>query len=230
MQSYSSSNSYSQLALLVVVLVAATAATVTDAFVVVSPSSASRTSSRTSSSLFMAGFGAAKQKKEKKLKPKQQYDRYWDFKSSERVRVAVRVVESSAPAADAVVATAQQQWYEIGAVKSKDNAYTEPAVIRHRALMAEHARRMFPLQILANDVLEWGYTTMQGDDVLDESWVVAAVVVGDEELPKRLDRLIGFQGLDDPTGFYEAFANVAEMLDHNTVPGFESMMETRRQV
>ena len=170
--------------------------------------------------LSMAGFGggggggASKTKKTKsdnaknnapkKLKPRQQWDRFLgdDLKDADPVRVAVRVVLGKD--------SSKSKWFEVGAVKSKDNAYTEAAVIRHRMLMADHARRMFPLQILAKDSLEWGYTTAAADYKQDGTlaggnnddtteWTIAGKV---EQMPEDIDKMIGFKGLPDPSGFY----------------------------
>lgn len=84
-----------------------------------------------STSLFAGGFGGggakgkkAKKAKEIKLKPKQQWDRYQEFKRENKVRVAVKCEDSD-------------EWLEVGRVKSKDNANTVIAVARQRALIAE---------------------------------------------------------------------------------------------
>eukprot|EP00545_Synedropsis_sp_CCMP1620_P007664 CAMPEP_0119013778 /NCGR_PEP_ID=MMETSP1176-20130426/8936_1 /TAXON_ID=265551 /ORGANISM="Synedropsis recta cf, Strain CCMP1620" /LENGTH=226 /DNA_ID=CAMNT_0006966895 /DNA_START=90 /DNA_END=770 /DNA_ORIENTATION=+ len=178
------------------------------------------------SALQMAGFGAAAPKKGKgtkkkdiKLKPKPQWDRYVgdDLKASDSVRVAVRVVESTAPTgADNDVC-----WFEVGAVKSKENAHTEAAVIRHRLLIADHARRMFPLKILANDKLEWGYSTAEQQEGDDEDAVVDWIVAGKvEDMPDDIDKLIGFQGLADPSGFYAFSKGLA---DTSTTASFNNM-------
>jgi hypothetical protein len=63
--------------------------------------------------------------KEKKLKPKQQWDRYVELKKATKVPVAARVGASDG------------EWLVVGSVKSKDNAYTKIAVVRQRALIAE---------------------------------------------------------------------------------------------
>jgi hypothetical protein len=80
-----------------------------------------------SSPLMMAGFGASKEplKKEIKLKPKAQCDRYASLKKELIVRVAVRVVRDG------------EDWLEVGRVRSKDNQYTEIAVARQRAIIAD---------------------------------------------------------------------------------------------
>jgi hypothetical protein len=203
-------------------------ATTTNAFTVVNPRSASA-SSRTAP-LGMAGFGTAPKKKGgkkkdvKQLKPKQQWDRYTgDLKSCDSIRVAVRIVESSSPVAETIVDL--NEWYEVGAVKSKDNAYTEAAVIRHRVLMAEHARRIFPTTILANDKLEWGYTTATATATADTTTdttttTVDWTVVGKVDMPEGIEKLIGFQGNADPTGFY---ARKAQVMSDNSSSGFQNM-------
>jgi hypothetical protein len=151
----------------------------------------------TSTSIYMAGFGGAAKKgsKKKELKPKTQWDRYTDLKTTS-VSVAVRVMDTS-------------EWFPVGAVRSQDDAHTEAAVIRHRVLITDHARRMFPIQILAKDKVEFAF--MQG-----EEWVVAGKV----DMPDDIDKRIGFVGLADPSGFY---ARSRKMLSDNTVSGFDSM-------
>eukprot|EP00545_Synedropsis_sp_CCMP1620_P008360 CAMPEP_0119003676 /NCGR_PEP_ID=MMETSP1176-20130426/707_1 /TAXON_ID=265551 /ORGANISM="Synedropsis recta cf, Strain CCMP1620" /LENGTH=222 /DNA_ID=CAMNT_0006955297 /DNA_START=52 /DNA_END=720 /DNA_ORIENTATION=+ len=215
---------------LLILLIAASKA---DAFIPLAaqrPATVSTTSSSTSA-LQMAGFGAGAPKKggkkgtkkrDIKLKATRQWKQYIALPLSERIRVAVRVVESTAPTgADNDVC-----WFEVGAVKSKEDAHTEAAVIRHRLVMADHARRMFPLKILAKDKLEWGYSTEQGEDVME--WVVAdgkQMGGGDSMDNDDVDKLIGFQGLADPTGFYDS---TKEVKDTSIDAGFESIMATRR--
>ena len=71
------------------------------------------------------GFGGAgsTDKKESKLKPKQQWDRYIALKKESAVRVAVKVGTDA--------------WLEVGCIKSQDSSMTEIAVARQRALIAE---------------------------------------------------------------------------------------------
>ena len=72
--------------------------------------------------LHMAGFGARDKKPEPKIKPKAQWDRYTDMKKEPIVRVAIKKGD---------------EWLEVGRVRSKGNAYTEIAVARQRALIAD---------------------------------------------------------------------------------------------
>ena len=84
-----------------------------------------RASSAYSLLICHAGFGASdskSKKKEAKLKPKQMWDRYLDLKKEDKVPVGVRV---------------NDEWFDVGAVKSKNNKYTEIAVARQRGLLAE---------------------------------------------------------------------------------------------
>ncbi|KAL7536009.1 hypothetical protein ACHAXR_006866 [Thalassiosira sp. AJA248-18] len=144
--------------------------------------------------LSMAGFGAASSKKKKggakvpKLKAKAQWDRYQDMKQREKINVGVRIKgdddESSA-----------NEWMEVGRVRSADDDNAEVAVAMQRALIAEHSKRIYPVQIPANAVLEWGY--MSG-----EEWVVVDKSKGDDA-PKGVEKKIGFEGISDKaTGFY----------------------------
>lgn len=97
-------------------------------------SSSTTRSTATTSQLFGGGFGGSsgddkgnkKTKKEIKLKPKQQWDRYLSFKTEPKIRVAVRVMEDES-----------QEWLEVGRVKAQNPEYTELAVARQRAIIAE---------------------------------------------------------------------------------------------
>jgi hypothetical protein len=77
-----------------------------------------------------AGFGGGdskSNKKESKIKPKQQWDRYCgDLKKEKPYRVAVKVQGKQS-----------EEWLEVGNVKSKGGEYTKAAVARQRALIAE---------------------------------------------------------------------------------------------
>jgi hypothetical protein len=166
----------------------------------------------------MAGFGAAPSNKDSKqkatkLKPRQQWDRYAELKDSEKIRVAVRV-SGSADNVDVEDVDAKK-WLEVGSVKSKNNEYTEAAVIRHRLLIAEHSRRVFPLQISAKDSkdnkLEWAYSKAEG-----EEWVM----VGKVDMPEDIEKLSGFVGVPDDSGFY---TKSTEPLADNSVKGYANM-------
>jgi len=74
---------------------------------------------------FGGGGGGAKEKKEIKLKPKQQWDRYTALKKETSYKVAVK------PSGD------DNEWLEVGAVRSQGSDKTEIAVARQRALIAE---------------------------------------------------------------------------------------------
>ena len=150
------------------------------------------------SSLQMAGFGAAPKKGDKKksnvLKPKQQGDRYLSLKSSEAFPVAVSVVDPTSPTPDSEI-----EWLQVGLVRSKDDKYTEQAVVRQRLLIAEHARRVYPQKINLKDTLDWAY--LNKDDQLR---VVGKSLFGDVEMPAGIEKAIGFVGLPDKSGFYGA--------------------------
>lgn len=71
---------------------------------------------------FGAGGAGGKKKKDSKLKPKQQWDRYTELKKSTQYRVAVQV---------------EDEWLEVGSVKSQEDKFTEVAVAKQRKLIAE---------------------------------------------------------------------------------------------
>ena len=87
-------------------------------------------------SLCAGGFGGGMGKKsdkkknknankEIKLKPKQQWDRYANFKREPKIQVGVRIQEGDS-----------NEWLEVGRIKSKDSLYTEAAVFRQRGIIA----------------------------------------------------------------------------------------------
>jgi hypothetical protein len=153
----------------------------------------------TTSSLQMAGFGGAPKKIDTKLKPKQQWDRYLALtKTSERVCVAVRVVADASASASTSTSDADKiEWFQVGTVRSKDNAYTEAAVVRQRLLIAEHSRRLYPQKILLKDTLDWAYLNKD-----DQLVMVGKSLFGKVEMPADIEKMIGFVGLPDPSGFY----------------------------
>lgn len=94
------------------------------------------TESRTTTALHAGGFGASSSKSNKdkkktpaKLKPKSQWDRFLDIKGASRIRVAVKTTSNDDDT--------DNEWLEVGNIKSVDNAYTAFAVARQRALIAE---------------------------------------------------------------------------------------------
>lgn len=142
----------------------------------------------------MAGFGGgASSKKQKKkggalpkLKPKSQWDRYNDLKGSTKVTVGVRI-------------KGEDEWMEVGLVRSLDEN-TEVAIARQRALIAEHSKRLYVVQIPENAVLEWGYVSGGEDD--GKEWTVVDKSKGDDA-PNGIEKKIGFEGISDAaTGFY----------------------------
>ena len=63
-------------------------------------------------------------------KPKQQWDRYSDLKRETKIRVAVRILDDDGDEEN-------NDWLEVGRIKSKENSYTAIAVALQRALIAE---------------------------------------------------------------------------------------------
>lgn len=149
----------------------------------------------TGTTTLMAGFGSPskgsggkKKKKEQKLKPKQQWDRYISLKKETMVRVAVQGEEDD-----------NNDWLEVGRVKSKDNANTEIAVAKQRVIIAEHSRRLYPLQMTKDTKVQWAYWKEEGEST---EWVVVDKSVL-EGAPANIEKEIGFEGRPDPsTGFY----------------------------
>eukprot|EP00567_Pseudictyota_dubia_P018136 CAMPEP_0197439188 /NCGR_PEP_ID=MMETSP1175-20131217/5993_1 /TAXON_ID=1003142 /ORGANISM="Triceratium dubium, Strain CCMP147" /LENGTH=214 /DNA_ID=CAMNT_0042969053 /DNA_START=203 /DNA_END=847 /DNA_ORIENTATION=- len=167
---------------------------------VVSPVPAKFSPAHAASKLFMAGFGSAsgskKGKKAKKgsaplkLKPKGQWDRYCDvLKKSTAIPVGVRVVNGEE----------RSEWLKVGRVKSEGDEFTELAVAMQRGIIAEHAKRLLPLQVRPKDVVEWAYCE---DDDDDDKWILVNKDVCDDA-PTGVEKKMGFEGLPDAaTGFY----------------------------
>lgn len=155
-----------------------------------------------SSMLKMAGFGGSggggstKKKGAKKksagstvpkLKPKGQWDKYKSMKKASAVKVAVRVVKTEGDA----------EWFEVGKIKSEGDEFTELAVVVQRGMIAEHAKRLHPLQFLPKDQVEWGYADTGDDD----TWVAVDRNIA-QGAPSGIEKKIGFVGNPDPSGFY----------------------------
>jgi len=149
------------------------------------------------------------------LKPKQQWDRYLDLKKETKVRVAVRPTSSSSSSSDSsqssqTTTDSDSEWLEVGRVKSKQDKYTELAVVRQRAIIAEHAKRLYPLQVSSKKPsIEWSYFSDE-----DDCWLVPdKSILSDEAVSKivetegvGLEKVIGFEGRPDPaTGYYVVY-------------------------
>eukprot|EP00977_Amphora_coffeiformis_P028468 scaffold35293_cov260-Amphora_coffeaeformis.AAC.4 len=149
------------------------------------------------------GGGGSKKKSsssEAKLKPKAQWDRFLEMKKgATRIRVAVKTTSNDNDSNDE-----EGEWLEVGHVKSAEDKYTALAVARQRALIAEHAKRLFPLQVSPKDTIAWAYWNEQ-----DESWTtVDKKILQDEaNIPDGLEKLIGFEGRPDPSSGYYCVYN-----------------------
>lgn len=148
------------------------------------------------STKMFAGFGKddtasgsnSKKKKELKLKPKQQWDRFNDMKKEKKIRVGVRVTNNNI-------------WLEAGNIRSKNDQYTEIAIYRQRALIAEHACRLFPLQVTQRDEVIWAFWDEESNE-----WIVvdkSVIENNTNNIPASVEKMIGFEGRPDPsTGYY----------------------------
>lgn len=188
---------------------------------VVSPTSTSistSTSTSTSTALY-AGFGgggASSKKGGKKgkkssssvstamapLKPKKQWDYYTSdkLKGETRVAVGVRVLDDSEESGENT-----NPWLTVGYVKSMESKHSVYALLRQRALVAEHAKRLFPLKIKSNARVEWGYVVEESEGEEEKvEWVVVNTKEFDSlEVPAGAEKSIGFEGFCDiGTGFY----------------------------
>jgi len=93
----------------------------------------------------------------------------------------------------------RSEWLKVGRVKSEGDEFTELAVAMQRGIIAEHAKRLLPLQVRPKDVVEWAYCE---DDDDDDKWILVNKDVCDDA-PTGVEKKMGFEGLPDAaTGFY----------------------------
>jgi len=188
--------------------------------------SKSTSSSSSSSSVLYAGFGGGgetsknKNKKNKinktdknKLKPKTQWDRYIELKYEPKIPVAVQIDGTT-------------EWLNVGCVKSQESKHTVQAVFRQRAIIADHAKRLHPIQLAPKGKqqlkLNWGFyeftspataTSAEKDDDNEDGddneeqegqWtVVDKSTAASSTEDDGIEKLIGFMGRPDPvSGFY----------------------------
>jgi hypothetical protein len=169
--------------------------------------------------LYMAGFGAATPSSSSsssssgdsgsKLKAKIQWDRYLELKQeATSYIVGVKIVAEVGNDSD---------WLAVGQVRCRDESLLAAAVARQRGLLADHAKRLFPLKVTPQVKLAWGYfqadtgstemTPTTGGTTLSAtgSWVVVDPKASDNSSSKTkdFDKSIGYEGTPDPsTGYY----------------------------
>jgi hypothetical protein len=173
--------------------------------------------------LYMAGFGAATPSTSSssssssssgdsgsKLKAKTQWDRYLELKQeATSYIVGVKIVAEVGNDSD---------WLVVGQVRCRDEkTLLAAAVARQRGLLADHAKRLFPLKVTPQVKLAWGYfqadtgstemTPTTGGTTLSAtgSWVVVDPKASDNSSSKTkdFDKSIGYEGTPDPsTGYY----------------------------
>ncbi|KAL3811413.1 hypothetical protein ACHAXA_005314 [Cyclostephanos tholiformis] len=164
--------------------------------------------------LSMAGFGGGGSpssskgggaSKLPKLKAKSQWDRYANLKSCKKVTVGVRIKNDGVNGGG--------EWMEVGRVRSEDDMHTDAAVARQRALIAEHSKRLYPVQIPPNAILEWGYRSdsEEGGDA-DAVWVAVDKSRGDDA-PSGFEKKIGFEGISDKATGYYCFYNEGRIVE-----------------
>ena len=177
------------------------------------------------------------------LKPKSQWDRFRDLKQCTAIKVAVRVLPPNnhqdaasddantvGETNDATLTTTSQgtavttennrgEWMPVGRVRALNDTLEGQisALVLQRGLIAEHAKRLYPLKILAKDRVEWGYqiqssvnngsSTGEEEEQGQESWTavnVKKVMSDDSTNALQLDvKNIGFEGIPDPaSGYY----------------------------
>ena len=167
----------------------------------------------------MAGFGGASSSSSKKqdkkgtggskqlvpkLRAKSQWDRYLDMKQCKKVTVGVIEVDDESSSND---------WVEVGRVRSEGDEHTEVAVARQRALIAEHSKRLYPVKIPPNAILEWGYLNgEEGGDEEKKEWITVDKSKGDAA-PDGIEKKIGFEGISHPPTGYYCFYNQGRIVE-----------------
>jgi hypothetical protein len=166
-----------------------------------------------------AGAGGGSQAKTKakvkvntlKLKPKAQWDRFLNMKgAATRIRVAVAQTDDSG---EQEQPNQDQQWMEVGHIKSKEDAYTALAVARQRALIVDHANRLYPLKISNKKPVLWAYWDEQ-----ESAWTTVDKTIldaNDGSVPDNLEKIIGFEGKPDPNSGYYCVYNEGRLVNDN---------------
>ena len=177
--------------------------------------------------LSMAGFGGgdkggpASGAKVPKLKAKSQWDRYAELKQSRKVTVGVRIRGNDDGAG-------RGEWMEVGRVRSEDESLADAAIARQRALIAEHSKRLYPVQIPPNAILEWGYRTDSaeddggGDGGGEAIWAAVDKRRGDD-VPPGFEKKIGFEGISDKATGYYCFYNEGRIVERGEAEGKNSL-------
>jgi hypothetical protein len=212
--------------------------------------------------LYMAGFGAATPSPSSssssssgadsggKLKAKTQWDRFLDLKQeATSYIVGVKIVADVGNDSD---------WLVVGQVRCRDESLLAAAVARQRGLLADHAKRLFPLKVTPQVKLAWGYfqadsgstTTTAAPTVAagttrlmaTGSWVVIDPKTADSrnssKETKDFDKSIGYEGTPDPsTGYYCSYNegrlvgnNIMSTTSANTPNAAEPPMAAKKSI
>jgi len=132
-----------------------------------------------------------------KLKPKTQWDRYGDMKKATDVKVGVKSSDN-------------EDWFEVGYVKSENDEYTEIAVTRQRGLIAEHAIRLNPLKFSSKTKMEWAYINAETDE-----WTKLDTTTTTSTDEENVERKIGFEGIADPSSGYYCYYDNGKLIDRS---------------
>lgn len=196
-----------------------------DAVVASAPAPGGTIAHQSRTALFMAGFGADSSSKKQdkkggsgnaskqlvpKLRAKSQWDRYLDMKLCKKVTVGVRIKGDD----DDVDEDSTNDWVEVGRVRSEGDDHFEVAVARQRALIAEHSKRLYPVKIPPNAILEWGYLNdKEGKEENEKKeWITVDKSKGDNA-PVGIEKKIGFEGISHPPTGYYCFYNQGRIVD-----------------
>ena len=224
----------------VLLLSACVASLISDASSFLSPATARPSRRLIASPLSMAGFGggsgSAPSKggggaKLLKLKAKSQWDRYGDLKQCKKVTVGVRIKGGDG---EGGATSTVGEWMEVGRVRSEDDGHTEVAVARQRALIAEHSKRLYPVQIPPNAILEWGYRSDSSVGEEEEAggggdavWVMVDKSRGDDA-PAGIEKRIGFEGISDKATGYYCFYNEGRIVERGEAGGEKTSLRSQR--
>lgn len=142
------------------------------------------------------------------LKPKSQWDRFMALKQSTAVKVGVRVVVTEDSSSSSAKQGEEGTWMDVGRVRAQDDTLDGQiaSLVVQRGLVAEHAKRLYPLLISSKDKVEWGFQSNNNNnnnenDNDTNKWV--AVNVKDVNVDAVDVKKIGFEGRPDPaSGYY----------------------------
>ncbi|GMI61108.1 hypothetical protein ScalyP_jg2087 [Parmales sp. scaly parma] len=156
-----------------------------------------------------AGFSKLTAKKAAPLKPKAMWDRYL---SLTKVPLAGDVKVAN------VAVQFENKWFRTGSVCFQSACSLDYALMRSKRLVAEHARRLYPVEIPKDyeaslgvnfENLSKGETTVNWEQFSSQ----ISKEVFEETISKDLDHCLGFEGVEDPKSGYYCLYDKGKLVD-----------------